>query len=202
MRQNGTDIVIVSNKQITRNFVSPKRYNFVTSLMQVQVIVYVGRVGKIMRKWLISVCIIGILIFVICGCTQTDGDFPAAATVNVETENTETEIAGDAESAEPNGSDESNTIYQKPCNTYQDILDNAYEVIVDGRGVDIVVSDEVFSFYGIREALYGRDKDAALAGIGYMFYDEDVPWEMQDDYMAQVKELDLTFLKKRNGHIH
>ena len=74
---------------------------------------------------------------------------------------------------ETNVSDESDTIYLKPCNTYQDILDNAYEVIVAGRGADIIASDEVFSFNGIKEALYGRDTDEALAGIGYMFYDVD-----------------------------
>ena len=85
----------------------------------------------------------------------------------------------------------------KPCNTYQDILDNAYEVIVTGGGADIIPSDEVFSFIGIREALLGRDTDEALAGIGYMFYDEDVPWEMQDGYMARVKKLDLTFFKEK-----
>lgn len=50
-------------------------------------------------------------------------------------------------------------------------MDNVYEVIVANRGYDIISSDEVFSFYGIKEALYGRDTDEALAGIGYMFYD-------------------------------
>lgn len=72
-----------------------------------------------------------------------------------------------------NDSDEADTIYLKPCNTYQDILDNAYAVIVADRVDDIIPSDEVFSFVGIREALLGRDTDEALAGIGYMFYDVD-----------------------------
>lgn len=152
-----------------------------------------------MRKGLISVCIIATLVFSTYGCGQTAEDTPAAETATAGTENTETEheeetdieepeteggeeadieepeieIAGDDESAETNDSDEVDTIYLEPCNTYQDILDNAYAVIVADRVDDIITSDEVFSFVGIREALLGRDTDEALAGIGYMFYDVD-----------------------------
>ena len=154
-----------------------------------------------MRKRLISICTIAFLLCVICGCAQTAEESPAAETENVktkntdaadeetavtedtlaveaktvETENTETgsEEAADTEGGETNDSDEIDAIYLKPCNTYQDILDNAYEVIVTGGGADIIPSDEVFSFIGIREALLGRDTDEALAGIGYMFYDVD-----------------------------
>lgn len=152
-----------------------------------------------MRKGLISVCIIATLVFSTYGCGQTAEDTPAAETATAGTENTETEheeetdieepeteggeeadieepeieIAGDDESAETNDSDEVDIIYLEPCNTYQDILDNAYAVIVADRVDDIIPSDEVFSFVGIREALLGRDTDEALAGIGYMFYDVD-----------------------------
>ena len=115
-----------------------------------------------MRKGLINVYIIAILVFSIYGCGQTEEDTPAAETATVGTENTETD-----------DSDEVDTIYLEPCNTYQDILDNTYTVIVADRVDDIIPSDGVFSFVGIREALLGRDTDEALAGIGYMFYDVD-----------------------------
>lgn len=70
-------------------------------------------------------------------------------------------------------SNEEDTVYLKPCVTYQDILDNAYEVIVADRGADIVEADKLFSTAGIREAGIGRDTDEALAHIGYTFYDVD-----------------------------
>ncbi|MCH5263683.1 MAG: hypothetical protein J1F42_12275 [Lachnospiraceae bacterium] len=154
-----------------------------------------------MRKRLISICAIVFLLYGIYGCAQTVEETPATEPETVKTENTdavdeenviadgasvtevdtvetedietESEEAADTEGEETNDSDEFDTIYLKPCNTYQDILDNAYAVIVADRGADIIPSDEVFSFIGIREALYGRDTDEALAGIGYMFYDVD-----------------------------
>ena len=76
-----------------------------------------------------------------------------------------------AETAETDESDEPDTIYLKPSNTYQDILDNAYEVITH-RGADFVEADEIFSYIGIWESV-GRDVDEALANIGYIFYDVD-----------------------------
>ena len=169
-------------------------------MISVRDIVYVGRKEDIiMRKGLISVYIIAILVFSIYGCGQTEEDTPAAETATVGTENIETEseeetdieepeteggeeadieepeieIAGEAESAETNDSDEVDTIYLEPCNTYQDILDNAYEVIVAGRDADIISKDETFSSDGINEALIGRDTDEALSHIGYVFYDVD-----------------------------
>ena len=69
-------------------------------------------------------------------------------------------------------SDETDTIYLKPCNTYQDILDNAYEVITN-RAAEIAVADEIFDYTGIWEAGMGRSTDEALARIGYAFYDVD-----------------------------
>lgn len=75
-------------------------------------------------------------------------------------------------SDETDGSDESDQIYFKPCNTYQDILDNAYEVITH-RDADFVEADEIFSYIGIWESGLGRNTDEALAGIGYTFYDVD-----------------------------
>ncbi|MCH5261870.1 MAG: hypothetical protein J1F42_03070 [Lachnospiraceae bacterium] len=83
------------------------------------------------------------------------------------------ELAKDStESAENNESDEPDTIYFKPSNTYQDILDNAYEVIIH-RGADFVEADEIFSSIGIWESGLGRNTEEALAGIGYTFYDVD-----------------------------
>ena len=68
---------------------------------------------------------------------------------------------------------DSDAVHLKPCTTYQNILDNAYEVIVTDNGTDIVLSDEMFSYDGIREAKMGRDTEEALAGIGYTYYDVD-----------------------------
>ena len=69
--------------------------------------------------------------------------------------------------------EKNDAVYLKSCNTYQDILDNAYEVIVADNGADIIPGDDTFSAVGIREAKMGRDTDEALAGIGYCFYDVD-----------------------------
>ena len=77
-----------------------------------------------------------------------------------------------AKATETDESDEPDTIYLKPGNTYQDILDNAYTVITN-RGADIVEADEIFMSVGIWEAGIGRSTDEALAGIGYTFYDVD-----------------------------
>lgn len=65
------------------------------------------------------------------------------------------------------------TVYLKSCTTYQDILDNAYEVIVAERGADIAVADGLFSYTGIYEAGIGRDTNEALSAIGYTLYDVD-----------------------------
>ena len=77
------------------------------------------------------------------------------------------------ETAGTDDSDDSDIVQLKPCTTYQNILDNAYEVIIADNGTDIVLSDEIFSYDGIREANMGRDTDEALAGIGYTYYDVD-----------------------------
>lgn len=77
-----------------------------------------------------------------------------------------------SESTENDESDEIDTVYLKPCYTYQDILDNVYEVIVNRRAY-IVVAGEQFCYAGIWEAGIGRSTDELLAGIGYTFYDVD-----------------------------
>lgn len=46
---------------------------------------------------------------------------------------------------ETDESDGTDTIYLKPCNSYQDILDNVYEVIASGSTAGIVEADELFS---------------------------------------------------------
>ena len=70
-------------------------------------------------------------------------------------------------------SDEPDTIYLKPCNTYQDILDNVYEVIVSDSTAGIVEADELFSSPGIWETRIGRDTDENLSAVGYVLYDVD-----------------------------
>lgn len=68
-------------------------------------------------------------------------------------------------------SDEPDTIYLKPCNTYQDILDNAYTVITNPWA--IIRTDDIFDSTGLWEAGMGSSTDEALARIGYTFYDVD-----------------------------
>lgn len=61
----------------------------------------------------------------------------------------------------------------KHCNSYQDILDNAYDVIMADNETDIVPDDDIFHSVGIWEARMGRTKEEALASIGYILYDVD-----------------------------
>lgn len=91
------------------------------------------------------------------GSENTVGESDADDTVEEETGITEQEA----------------TVYLKSCTTYQDILDNAYEVIVAERGADITVADGLFSYTGIYEAGIGRDTNEALSAIGYTLYDVD-----------------------------
>lgn len=99
--------------------------------------------------------------------------------VKEETETAEQEVdleyAGDIteDAVKTDDSGDGNAVYLKPCATYQDILDNAYEVIISDRDADIVVADKLFCTVGIREARIGRNVDEALASIGYTFYDLD-----------------------------
>lgn len=81
--------------------------------------------------------------------------------------------ADDAVEEETGITEQEATVYLKSCATYQDILDNAYEVIVADRGADIVVADGLFSYIGICEAGIGRDTNEALSAIGYTLYDVD-----------------------------
>ena len=77
------------------------------------------------------------------------------------------------ETAGTDGSDDEDILYLKPCASYQDILDNAYDVIIADNWPDIVLSDELFSYDGIWEAHVYRDTNEALSAIGYTFYDVD-----------------------------
>ena len=78
-----------------------------------------------------------------------------------------------AKTTQTDVSDDIDTVYLKSCSTYQDILDNAYEVITADRTAEIVESDKIFSSVGIWEARIGRSIEESLAGIGYTFYDVD-----------------------------
>ena len=106
-----------------------------------------------MRKFKIGIFIV--LIIILTGCGN-----------NANT-------SGEIELSQIEETNDSDTVHLKPCTTYQDILDNAYEVIITDNGTDIVLSDELFSYDGIREAKMGRDTEEALAGIGYTYYDVD-----------------------------
>ena len=77
------------------------------------------------------------------------------------------------ETAETDGPDDEDVLYLKSCASYQDILDNAYDVIIADNWPDIVLSDELFSYDGIWEAHAYRDTNEALSSIGYTFYDVD-----------------------------
>ena len=89
-----------------------------------------------------------------------------------ETSQTDNSAEKSSEATEPDDSDEPDTIYLKPCNTYQDILDNAYTVITN-RGANLVEADDIFISVGIWEACIGDTTDEALADIGYTFCDVD-----------------------------
>lgn len=77
------------------------------------------------------------------------------------------------ETAGTDGSDDEDILYLKPCASYQDILDNAYDVIIADNWPDIVLSDELFSYYGLGEAHVLRDTKEVLSAVGYTFYDVD-----------------------------
>lgn len=82
-------------------------------------------------------------------------------------------IEEEAETGETDDLEDGDALQLKLCATYQDILDNAYEVIITDNMVDIVLSDEIFSYDGIREVKMGHDTEESLARIGYTYYDVD-----------------------------
>lgn len=151
-----------------------------------------------MRRFRIGISIVLISLLTGCGNStnisevelpQTEVNFPDMDSKNLVSELDSDNTAGEetviaeqealAEQAEDimeetDGSDKEDILYLKPCAAYQDILDNAYEMIVFGRTADIVVeADEIFSSVGIWEAGMGRDTNEALSAIGYTFYDVD-----------------------------
>ena len=69
--------------------------------------------------------------------------------------------------------DDTDTVYLKPCNSYQDILDNVYEVIAADYTTRVVESDDAFTYVGAAETRIGQDADEALASVGYTLYDVD-----------------------------
>lgn len=78
-----------------------------------------------------------------------------------------------AETAETGESDDADTVYLKPCNSYQDILDNVYEVIVADYTTNVVESDDAFTYVGVAETRIGRNVEETLASVGYTLYDVD-----------------------------
>lgn len=98
------------------------------------------------RAILCSVILLILLMFCACGC-------------------------GNSENIIDSG--KADTVYLKPVASYQDILDNAYEVIVSDKAADIVEADKLFSSTGIREAKIGRNTEEALSAVGYTLYDID-----------------------------
>ena len=115
---------------------------------------------------------LGILICIsLTGCSageyveEIDDGNSSNHTVNTENEESSENVE--------NISEEAAVLQLKPCAAYQDILDNAYEVIITDSMTDIVPADELFSYVGIWEAKSGRDTSEVLAGIGYTFYDVD-----------------------------
>ncbi|MCH5275663.1 MAG: hypothetical protein J1E65_07470 [Lachnospiraceae bacterium] len=140
-----------------------------------------------MRRFRIGITIVLISLLTGCGNStniseeppQTEMDSSNLNIENIVGESDSDDIAEDENHAEDiaeetDGSDDEDILYLKPCATYQDILDNAYEMILFGRTADKVVeADEIFSSVGIWEAGMGRDTNEALSAIGYTFYDVD-----------------------------
>lgn len=90
-----------------------------------------------------------------------------------ETSQTDDRGSDSAETSESDGADDIDTVYLKPCNSYQDILDNVYEVITADYTTRVVESDDVFTYVGAAETRIGQDADEALASVGYTLYDVD-----------------------------
>lgn len=131
-----------------------------------------------MRRFRIGIFITLIALLTGCGNdTNTSEEIGTSQTEiispDMDSENTKEESDTDDITEETARKDDDGTVYLKPCATYQDILNNAYEVIVSDRSVDFVVADELFSTVGILEAGIGRNTDDALTHIGYTFYDVD-----------------------------
>ena len=137
-----------------------------------------------MRKFRIGISIALIILLTGCGnSTNTSEEIKPSQTEENSLDMDSENIIGESdlddiveEEAEKSGTDDSDdggTVQLKPCTTYQNILDNAYEVIIADNGTDIFLSDEMFNYDGIREAKMGRDTDEALEGIGYTYYDVD-----------------------------
>ena len=108
------------------------------------------------------------------GVDESDiGETSEATEQKVESEEANETSENSAETAETDESDETDIVYLKPCNTYQEILDNVYEVIVADYTTNIVESDNDFTYVGVAETRIGQNVDEALASVGYTLYDVD-----------------------------
>ena len=108
------------------------------------------------------------------GVDESDiGETSEATEQKVESEEANETSENSAETAETDESGETDIVYLKPCNTYQDILDNVYEVIVADYTTNIVESDNDFTYVGVAETRIGQNVDEALASVGYTLYDVD-----------------------------
>lgn len=94
---------------------------------------------------------------------------------------------------------------EEPPITYNDTVEesesNQTGILQGADGISLEVIDYYSSgYYGDSEwgwfhSTTGETTEDESERIE--FEDEDVPWEMQDDYMTQVKELDLTFFEEK-----
>ena len=146
-----------------------------------------------MRRFRIGIGIVLITLLTGCGnsanasdkveAPQTEENFSDMDSENIVNESDwdniakkETETAEQEANTEDvaEGSGDEDILYLKPCASYQDILDNAYDVIIaDNNWTNIVLSDELFSYYGLDEAHVLRDTNEVLSAVGYTFYDVD-----------------------------
>ena len=101
------------------------------------------------------------------------GETSEATEQKVESEEANETSENSAETAETDESDETDIVYLKPCNTYQDILDNAYEVIVADYTTNVIESDDAFTYVGVSETRIGQNVDETLSSVGYTLYDVD-----------------------------
>lgn len=108
--------------------------------------------------------------------TEADSDDIVGEKTETAEQDAYAEQAGDIaeEMAGTDAPDDEDVLLLRPCATYQDILDNAYDVIIgDNNWTNIVLSDELFSYYGLDEAHVLRDTSEVLSAVGYTFYDVD-----------------------------
>ena len=81
---------------------------------------YGERIGRIMRKRFISICIVGILVFGVCGCTRTDEEILDAEAEIAEPKYTDAEDTETAMAVEEYGQSEEETVLPESADEHSE----------------------------------------------------------------------------------